>query len=882
MTGPRWRRGHRLHANPQADVQDEFAFHLEQRREELIAQGFSEAEAHELALQRFGDLAGAAALCSDIDSRSLRRVRWSERIMSLARDVPYALRVMRRSPGFTLAAIATVALGIGANTVVFSLLNALLLQPLDAVRPAELVRVYTSESHGLRNESDRFGGSSYADYVDLRASRTLAGLAVFTPFSASVQAGDAALRFEASIVSENYFALLGRPLHMGGWPAGEASSGVIVSYRLWQTTLGSDPAVLGRSLTVNGRPVSIVGVTARDFRGIEPRDIDVYFPFGAAPAFTRRPGALADRGERISHLIGRLGRGETPQSAEQALNGIMQGIAATLPGSNANRVISVRPARSIVPLELTGRAVLSTAALVFAATLVMLALSGVNIAAVLLARTIRRRRELAVRRSLGASPLRLVRQLLTESIVLALASGIVVIGLVSLLPRLASALGVPLSIQPTVDSTVLGYAVAVALVFGVLFGLAPAFAGMRSNVVESLRDGAATVRPAKARAQRILVGCQVALSMLLLVVSAALLASVNRQQQVDPGFPAGGLIVAAFEDPSATYNPAGERALATLAVQRLGNLPGVTSVSTASMAPFTSDGVRSTIHIPGYAAGADENMDVAQIAAGPDFFKTLGIPLLSGRELERDVSDTLRYVVVNRLMARRYWGERNPVGSFVHPGGRRAAPAEVIAVADDARFLSLAEAPQPMYFVQQAGGAGQTVLVRTRGDASALLLAIRGAMSRNDVPAVLVRLRTMEELLRASLAVTRAITHALLTMGILAVLLAAVGLYGVVSHVMAGRTREFGVRLALGASPASITRLALGYGLRLALIGGLAGMVLGLVALRLMAGLIFGSWSSMSASVGAGLLLSLVMLIACALPALRATATAPATALRSD
>jgi predicted permease len=429
---------------------------------------------------------------------------------------------------------------------------------------------------------------------------------------------------------------------------------------------------------------------------------------------------------------------------------------------------------------------------------------------------------------------------------------------------------------------VLGYAVAVAAGFGMLFGLAPALAGMRADVVESLRGGEATGRPAKARAQRVLVGSQIALSMLLLLVSGTLLGSLDRQQRVDPGFAVNGLIVATFEDPTSSGTRERERAFAQLAAQRLGSLPGVTAVSVGSMAPMTSDGVRSTIHIPGYAPQPDEDMEVQMVEAGPDFFKTLGIPLRSGREVSWQTRDTVPYVIVNQLMARKYWGERDPVGSFIRLGGRNAAPAEVIGVSENARFLALSEPPQPMYVIQRATGGGQTAIVRTRGDASALLLAIRGSMARNDVPLTLVQLRTMEDVLRNSLVVTRAVSRTLMTIGILAVLLAAVGLYGVVSHVMAGRTREFGVRLALGASPSSITRLVLGYGLRLAVIGGVIGMVLGLAALRLIGGMIFGSWSAAPIGAAVAFVLCAVMLFACALPAMRATATPPATALRSD
>jgi ABC-type antimicrobial peptide transport system permease subunit len=275
-------------------------------------------------------------------------------------------------------------------------------------------------------------------------------------------------------------------------------------------------------------------------------------------------------------------------------------------------------------------------------------------------------------------------------------------------------------------------------------------------------------------------------------------------------------------------------------------------------------------------------MEIPFVISGPEFFKTLGIPLLRGRELSWSDRDTVTRVVVNRSMARKYWGDRDPVGRFVYLDGQGGQPAEVIGVAGDARFRSLSEAPQPMFAIQRTRIGGPSVLIRARGDAEALLLSVRSAMSRNDVPFLLVRLQTMQDIVQSSLVVTRAVSQALMALGMLALLLAAVGLYGVVSYVMAGRTREFGVRLALGASPTSITRLVLVYGMRMAIIGGVVGLVLGFGAIRLIGSMIFGSASYVSSASLFALVLGAVTLLACAVPALRATAVGPASALRPD
>jgi predicted permease len=540
--------------------------------------------------------------------------------------------------------------------------------------------------------------------------------------------------------------------------------------------------------------------------------------------------------------------------------------------------MSVRPASSIVPLELAGDRVLPVAALVFGATLVMLAVAGVNVAAVLLARAIRRRREMAVRASLGASPLRLVRQLAAESVLLALIATTLVVLLLWQLPLLAAQLGVPRPLQPAVDLRVLGYAVVLALLSGVLFALAPALVTIRSDVVTALRTGDADSRP-RARAQRVLVAAQLALSMVLLIVGGALLRSLQEQRRVDPGFARGNLIIADFEHPSGVFDRTHEGALARVAVERAGAVPGVQKVSVTSMAPLTSDGASTTIRIPGYSS---EDLDVPMITGGPDLFATLGIPMRRGRELAWSQGDTLARVVVNESMALRYWGTRDPVGTFIEIGGAGGRPAEVIAVSADARFRSLDEPPRPMFAIQRANGGGSTLLIRTASDPERVLGAVRTALSGSDVPLTLVRIRTMDEVLEASLSSARAISSTLAVVGVLAALLAALGLHGVVSYITSGRTREIGVRLALGATRRSISKLVLGYGVRLAFIGGAIGTIVGLAVLRAIGGMLVERASSAVLIAGVWVVLSAITFAACIAPARRAMVIPPASAFRTD
>jgi predicted permease len=806
--------------------------------------------------------------------------------MSLQNDVSYALRAMRRAPGFTIATIATIALGVGANAAVFSLLDALLLRPLDAARPAELVRIYTSEGRALRDERDRLGGSSFADYVDLRESTVLAGLTVYMPLGATITVNGASSRIEARVVSDEYFDVIGRPLFLGRWPGDAENPGgraVVVSHGFWSTTLGADPSAIGRTLRLNElHSVVVAGVTASNYRGIELADVDLYLSFGNAREILARPNLLTDRGSRSARLIGRLAPGTTPRTAEQALDAVMQQLGATHPTTNANRRIAVRAASSTVPLELMGVTVIPTAGLVFAATLIMLAIAGANAAGLLLARTIRRRREIAVRLTLGATRGRIVRQLGTENVVIALVAGIVVATLLLLLPRGLAALDLPIAARPVVDGRMLGYAIGAALFVGVFFGIIPALAGTRAAVVHALRDGGVGSQPSRARAQSVLVGGQIALSTLLLVVSAALLGSLDRQTRVDPGFVLAGLVLAEFEDPLGARDRAREAAFSALAVERLAAIPGVTSVAVASQVPLTSDGARSSIYIPGYQPGPAETMEIHSTTTGPSYFRALGVPLLLGRERGPEDRDELPVVVINRAMERRYWRERDPIGTLVRLGSASGPAAEVIGVAADVHFRSLAEPPLPMFFVQRHDAEAWNVLVRTTSDPAVTLLAIRDAMGSNDVAFTLSRLRTMEDVLRSSLTVSRAVGGTLLAIGALAIVLASIGLFGVVLYVTAGRTREFGVRLALGATRTQIARLVIGFGMRRAAVGGAIGLSLGMGALRLMESMLFGTSELLPISVAVVMQLATVTLVASAIPARRAMAVPPASALQAD
>jgi hypothetical protein len=370
--------------------------------------------------------------------------------------------------------------------------------------------------------------------------------------------------------------------------------------------------------------------------------------------------------------------------------------------------------------------------------------------------------------------------------------------------------------------------------------------------------------------------------MLLLLTGGALLQGLSRQRRIDPGFATAGLLVAQLEDPSGIPDPARERAFTEAAIGHLAQIPGVRTVSVASMAPLTGDGMRSSIRIPGHSAADGGDPEIAAITAGPDLFATLGIPLRRGRELSWRDRDTLPKVIVNEAMARRFWGAADPIGSTVELGGSGGTPAEVIGVAADARFYSLDQEPVSLYAIQRRTHGGAVVLIRAERDIEVVAGMVRAALTRPDIRFALVGLRSMDAVLETSLLLSRAITNTLLAIGVVAVLLATIGLYGVVSYITSGRTKEFGIRLALGASRRSISTLVIGYGLRTTIASGIVGTAAGIGAIHVMQGMTSGAQLSFAVVAGVWFALAAVTLAACTLPALSATGIPPATALRAD
>jgi predicted permease len=816
----------------------------------------------------------------------------------MLQDIRYAVRQLVKSPGFTLTAVVTLALGIGANTVVFSLVNALLLRPLPVERPGELVRVYTSEwsEHGVSDR--RYGTSSYPDYLDFRArARGLAGVVAYGPASAVMQSGGATTStVSGQLVSGNYFSVLGVRPALGRFFLPDedakpmASPVVVLGDRLWRQRFGADSGVVGSTVSINGRPFTVIGVAPARFASADfERTGNFFVAMAMQRAVVPEEDLLRTRGTRWLDMMARLAPGTTREQAEASLNAVMRALAEEHPAENRDRVLTVTAGRTMVGAGEDRRAVLGLAAAVLAVSGIVLLIASMNVANLLLARAVRRRREIAIRLSLGASRRRIVRQLLTESVLLALSGALPAVLATLWATDLVAALPLPVGLDPSPDLRVLAFAVLVAVGTGIVFGLAPALHATRPDVLPGLKDGGDRGTAARTRLRDALVIGQLALSLLLLAVGGLLVRSLRAQQRVDPGFDVARVLVVPLR--LQTYGYTGDRLpeMKARILARVRALPGVEAAAMGGTIPLAGGRSRTQVTIPGYTPGPREDMELWTAEVGGDFFRLLGIPVVRGRELAAGEQSARPVVLVNEAMAWRYWRGRDPVGTRVRTG---SGEAEVVGIVKDARYYAVSEAPVPMLFVQRPL-AGYALFVRAAAppraasgavaDAAALAPAVRAALRELDPSLALDRAATMPDVLRDQLEPARAGASALAAFGLLALLLAAVGLYGVMAFQVAQRTREIGVRMALGARHGDVARLIVGETMRVTAIGAAVGVALAVLAGFAMRAALYGVSPADPIILGAVVLaLAVTALLASALPARRAARVDPVEALRAE
>ena len=827
-------------------------------------------------------------------------------LSSLAADIRFALRWLGKSPAFALVAIASLAIGIGFNTALFTIVDALLFKPLPVVAPDRLADVFTSDSSGTVDYST----SSYPDYRDLEARNAVfEGLVGYTPMMAAVNLDNRSRLAMGEIVTGNYFAVFGIPAAIGRTilPSDDQPGApriVMVSHRYWTRELGSAADVVGRSVFIRGAAYTIVGVAPRWFNGMVPvlapemwlpaaSSLDVE-PVGMHDAIPSPTGTtrLERRADRWLFMRGRLKPGATVEQARANLGVVMAGIEADNPLTNKGRRISVKRTSDVHFHPAADPIVVPIAAGLMAVVALVLLIACANVASMLLARASSRQKEIGIRLALGASRGRLVRQLVTEALVLSLLGAIAGTLLAWWLTSAAAAvsipLPIPLSFEVRVDARVLAFTLAATAIAGLLAGLAPAMQALKPDVTNDLRGAAPLSRVSGRRwsLRDLLVAGQMAVTALLLIVAALLTRSLVAAERTDPGFAARRLAIVSTDTATLRYDDNRSRQFFDQAMAKIAEIPGVESVALASRVPLQVNANRWEIWIPGRHRPGDHGDTVEVTTVSPEFFKTLGVAIVEGRGFtDDDRPETPRVAVVNETLARRFWPGESAIGKVFHTRGGEGPAFRIVGVSADHKVLTLSERPTPFLHVARAQrpGSYSALVARTRGDAATLLRDMRRALVGLDPNVVFIENQTMEAEVDATLLPMRASAWLVSGVGVVAMLLAAIGLYGVIAYSVACRTREIGIRIALGAHRTTVVRMVMREGLAVALAGLVLGSALAAAAARAIAGVLYGITPADPVSwLAAAAVLMAVAAIANFIPAARASRVQPTQALRTE
>jgi putative ABC transport system permease protein len=797
-------------------------------------------------------------------------------------DIRYAFRTLAKTPGVALIAIVTLGLGIGATTTVFSCVNALFLRPFPYTDPLRLMAL-RSDNHvrGWIGSS-----TSYPNFIDWQQqARSFSGMAAYTGTSFNMAGGNEPERVEGEAVSWNTFGLLGIAPMMGrdfGAADGRvgAPSVVMLSAGLWERRFGRDSTVLGRAITLNGKPYTVVGVMPAPHQF--PDDAQLWVPIAQSP--TER------RGWNGFSVVGRLRDDVTLAQANAELAGIAARLAAQYPDDNKDWSASVVPLREDQVGEYKTVLQLMMGAVAF-----VLLIACANVANLLLSRAAARQREMAIRAALGAGWVRIVRQLLTESVLLALAGA--AIGIMVALWGLDLIVAAVPSDKPfwmvfTIDARVLAFTAAVAVTTGVLFGLAPAWQVSRVDMHDSLKEGSrgAGTGSGRQRLRHALVVAEVALSIILLVGAALMIQSFLRLQRVDPGFDRRNILASTVVLSGSRYDSTRSRSVFFEdLLPRLRGLPGVAGVAASQAPPLSGSSSVSSLTIEGQPRPDGEEIEASFQAVTGGYVTLLGIPLQQGRDLtDRDVRDSAPVAVINRTMAERFWPGQDVLGKRFHFGGATESDNDwitVVGVAGDVRHQRLAEPPANQVYLPYSKSPyrGMVVLLKTVGDPAALAPAMRREFRAVDPSLPVFELQTMADMYRSSVWEQRLYSTMFGTFAGVALLLAAVGLYSVMAYMVTLRTHEIGVRMALGAQRSDMLRLVVRQGIRLTALGVAIGLVGAFAVTGTLKNFLFGVTPSDPLTfLGIPLVLSLVALLASWIPARRATRVDPMLALRYE
>jgi predicted permease len=806
-------------------------------------------------------------------------------------DIRYAMRVLVKNPMFTGVVVLTLALGIGLNTAVFSVIDGLLLRPLPGTRaPNELVQLYRTY------RGERFGSNSIAHFLDVRerSGNTFSGVTLWTFETMNLATGGRNERVLGVIASADHFSVLGVNAALGRTfvPAEDTGRGAhpvaVLSWSTWKGAFGGDPKIVGRSIILNGRSYSVIGVAPPEFRGALPLVIPaLWVPLSQFDDI--RPGqrdAYTSRGNNSFNAVARLKPGVTLAQANAQMKALIAGLRAEHPEDYEQSEINIvlQSEAGIHPTFKSAQVALSS--VVMAVVGVLLLIACVNVANLFLARARDRAREMAIRLSLGAKRSRLVQQLLTESLLFAGLSGLAGVGLAWWVIKLANRIQLPLAVDFSADlhlsPLVVGFAFGVSLLTGLLFGLAPALQATNPSLIPALK-GEAPAGQSRSRASKGLVIAQMALSIVLLVSAGLFLRDLQNVTTVDKGFVAENLLIADLAPGLQGYNRARSEEFYRRLRERLTSDPNVKAVGFIDNVPLGLSENDSYVEIPGYTPAKNENMSLQTTRITPGYFEAMGIPLKQGRGFtEQDDSASVRVMVVNEQMAKKYWAGTSPIGKTVKYGGKEHT---VVGVVPTGKYQRLGEPATPFYYLAQAQhwSEGMSIVIRTTGDPQVVAPVLRSAASSFDETLPVSDIRTMTRHLGIALMPARLAGAALGVFGLLGLVLASVGMYGVMAYTVSQRRREIGIRMAIGAAGGDVVGMIMKQGLSLVIVGAAIGIGGALTASRLLRGILYSpSVIDPMTFAGVPLLLTAVAALASWVPARRASGVNPLEALRRE
>jgi putative ABC transport system permease protein len=819
----------------------------------------------------------------------MQRTKDEGQIMNtLWQDIRYALRSFSKNASFTAIAVITLALGIGANTAIFSAVNTVILRPLAFANPERLVVVW--ETNNQRNLNKEFAGAAnFSDWQD--RNQVFEAMAAYMKWNVNLTGVDDPERIPSALVTGSFFdtlgvrASIGRTLIPGDDTEGNDDV-VVISHKLWQRRFGGDPAIIGQQIRIGQGSATVVGVMPSDFK-FPDNEVDLWTPFPITPAQT------ASRQGKFLKVIARLKAGASIEQAQSEMDSIAAGLEQQYPDSNTGAGVN------IVSMQEDDVRNSRQSLLILLGTVgFVLLIACANVANMFLTQTVSRQKEMAIRAALGASRRRLMRQLLTESLMLSLTGGVLglllalwgVDALSSINPG-----NIPRLDEINIDGRVLFFSLIISLVTSLLCGTVPALITSTPDLNSTLKDeGRSSTGSSSGKLRSILVVAEVALALVLLAGAGLMIRSFLNIQKVEPGFNPENIITMSVTLPTSKYRQTSQQtAFFQDVINRIDQIPGVRSVGAIQDIPLRQNSMTyEDLSIEGKASMPDgQVISAAYRVVTPGYFQTMSLPLITGRWFtERDNASSLPVVLINRSMSERYFRDEDPVGKRMKFGGDDSPWYEVIGVVSDVKHMGLDAEEGPAFYQPHSQRRTSfnflrwmTLAVKTEGDSLAMTPQIKGQVLAVDKDQPVYNIATMEQLLSDSLASPRFSTLLLGLFALLALVLSATGIYGVMSNSVMHRTREIGVRMALGAQPQDVMKMVIGQGMRLVVIGIVAGLVAALALTRLIMSLLFGVMPTDPITFAAiTLLLAAVAFLACYIPARRATKVDPISALRYE